>query len=247
MAKTIQYKIDFNTSKAEDELDGIDKQLDDIQEKSKIDLLIETSESVKSVGDVRKAYKDLRDAQIEVGEGTEEFTRLGLAAGGLKDKLDSVNEVAKDLGGSTFEKFRNSIGRIKEGIVNLDLDKVKQGFSGLRTTFGGLTAGISTARLAVIGFTTALVASGIGAFVVVVGLLLSQFEDLSKAGGLIGRVFSGIANTFDGIKKTVLDLADAWGLVDKNQSKAAISAREAAKEQAKLAAEKLKAADEQAV
>ena len=247
MAKTIQYKVDINTSRAEEELQDLNNQLDDIQEKSKVDLLIDSSQSVKSVGDVRKAYKALRDAQIEVGEGTEEFTRLGVAAAGLKDKLDAVNEVAKDLGGSTLERFRNSLGRIKEGIVNLDLDKVRQGFGQLRTTFTGLTTGISTARLAVIGFTTALAASGIGLIVIVLSTLLSQFEDLSKAGGLVGKVFTGLNNIVDGFKNTVLELADAWGLVDKNQSKAAISARDAAKEQAKLAAEKLKEEDEEFV
>lgn len=223
MAKTIQYKIDFNTSKAEQELDGIDKQLDDIQEKSKVDLLIETSQSVRSVGDVRKAYKDLRDAQIEVGEGTEEFTRLGTAAAGLKDKLDAVNEVARDLGGSTFEKLSNSLGRIKEGIVNLDLDKVKQGFGQLVTTFGALTQGLTKGQIAVRAFTTALVASGVGAFIVAVGLLVSQFDKLKNAGGAIGGIFKGVNEIFEGFKEGILGLADTLGLVDKRAADSAIS------------------------
>jgi len=227
MAKTIQYRVEVNTSRAKDDLNDLDNQLDDIQEKSKVDLVIENAGAVKSVADVRKAYKALRDAQIEVGEGTEEFTRLGEAAAQLKDKLDAVNEVSKDLGGSTFEKFKNSINRIREGIVNLDLDKVRQGFGQLGTTFKGLTSGLSTARIAAIGFGTALAATGIGAFVIAITTLVSQFDDLSKAGGLIGKIFTGINNVINGFKNSVLDLADAWGLVDKNQTKAAISAREA--------------------
>jgi hypothetical protein len=239
MAKTIQYKVDINTSRAEEELQDLNNQLDDIQEKSKVDLLIDNANAVKSVGQLRTAYRQLRDAQLEVGEGTEEFTKLGAAAAGLKDRLDAVNEVSKDLGGSTLERFRNSLGRIREGIVNLDLDKVRQGFGQLRTTFTALTTGISTARLAVIGFTTALAASGIGLIIIALTTLLSQFDDLSKAGGLVGKVFTGINNIVDGFKNTVLNLADAWGLVDKNQSKAAQSARDAAFENAKARKELL--------
>jgi hypothetical protein len=227
MAKTIQYRVEVNTSRAEDNLQDVNNQLDDIQEKSKVDLLIESADAVKSVGDVRKAYRALRDAQIEVGEGTEEFTRLGEAAAGLQDKLNSVNEVSKDLGGSTLERLRNSLGRIREGIVNLDIDKVRQGFVQLRTVFVGLTRGLSTARLAAIGFGTALAATGIGAIVIALTTLVSQFDDLASAGGLVGRIFTGINNIVEGFKNTVLDLADAWGLVDKNQTKAAKSAAEA--------------------
>jgi hypothetical protein len=53
----------------------------------KIDLLINASESAKTIGEQRKALKDLQSALGQLGEGSEAFNRVASAAGGLKDQM----------------------------------------------------------------------------------------------------------------------------------------------------------------
>jgi hypothetical protein len=230
MAKEINYRVNIDTSRAQTDIKDLNDELKETTELSEVDVIINTSKSVQSVGELRRSYRELRDAQLRVGQGTEEFTRLGLAAGELQDKLNGVNEVTKDLAGATSERLVNSFGRIREGIVTLNLDKVNQGFTQLRTTFIGFGDSILKSIPALNGltgatrtFAAALAATGIGAIVIAVGLLVTNFNKLKDAGGLIGRVFSGLANTFGAIKDGAIDLADALGLIDKAALRAADS------------------------
>jgi hypothetical protein len=230
MAKEIQYRVNIDTSRAQTDVKNLNDSLKETTELSEVDVIINTSKSVNSIGQLRRSYKELRDAQLRVGEGTAEFTRLGDAAAQLQNQLNSVNEVAKDLGGSTSERLTNSFGRIREGIFNLDLDKVTQGFAQLKTVFLGFGESIIKTIPALNGltgatrvFAGALAATGIGLIVVAIGLLVANFDKLKTAGGIVGGIFSGVAKVFTIIKNAALDLGDALGLIDKSAIEAADS------------------------
>ncbi len=53
----------------------------------KIDLLINAAESAKTIGEQRKALKDLQSALNQLGEGSDAFNQVAAAAGGLRDQM----------------------------------------------------------------------------------------------------------------------------------------------------------------
>jgi hypothetical protein len=227
MAKKIIYKIDVQTDDASKDLQNLDNQLDDIQSKSKIDIAIDNANSVKSIGDLRKAYKELQNAQIEFGEGTDEFKRASEAAGQLKDKLDATKESVKSFSASPIENVANSFADLKNKVVALDFGGIKQSFSNLSTSvialgqsMLGLGTASSVASVGVSLLAVALAATGITLIVGAVALLVTQFDDLGQSGGSIAKVFNLVGDAVKYVKDAVVNLADAWGLVDKNATTA---------------------------
>jgi hypothetical protein len=60
-----------------------------------IDLVINTANSAKTIGETRKALKDLRTAALQVEEGSEAFNKITKAAGQLQDKVGDLNQRIK--------------------------------------------------------------------------------------------------------------------------------------------------------
>lgn len=222
MAKQLKFDLVIDTNKAENNLDDVNQSLDDIQEKSKIDLLIDNAESVKSIKDLRKAYKDLQNAQLEFGEGTEEFRKAAIAAGSLRDRLDAVNETIGSYNASPIENINNSFTDMRNKIVALDIDGARAAFGNFGTNVSnvaksilGLGKGLNIGTIAARGFAVALAATGITLIIGAVAILISSFEDLSKAGGIVGKIFTSIGNVVSLVKDKMLDLMDSLGLIDK--------------------------------
>lgn len=228
MAKELKFNLVVNTTTAENDISGVSDSLDEILEKSKIDLLIENSEAVKSVGELKKAYKELQNAQLEYGEGTEEFVKAAQAAGDLRGRLNAVNETVAAFNESPIENLSNSFTHLRSKVMALDIDGSKQAFAafganlkGVASSVLGLGKGFNVAKLAARGFGVALAATGIGLIVVAVGTLLSSFDSLKDSGGAIGKIFTAIGDAVTFVKDAVLDLLDSWGLIDKAATKSA--------------------------
>jgi hypothetical protein len=192
-----------------------------------VQIKIDTAAAAQSVGDLRRAYKDLVSAQLEFGEGTEEFNAAAKAAGELKDRLAAVNDSVKSFSNSPIENLANSFQDLKTKVVNLDFGGVAQSFKNFATNAKlaafsvlGITESMTLATVATRIFTLALAATGIGAIVIAVATLVTQFDDLSKSGGALGKVFTFIGDAVSAVKDSVVNLADAWGLVDKNATTA---------------------------
>lgn len=195
-----------------------------------VQIKIDTANAAQSVGDLKRAYKDLVSAQLEFGEGTAEFDAAARAAGELNDRLSAVKDSVKSFSNSPIENLSNSFGDLKAKVVNLDFGGLAQSFknfNGVATDIAMNMLGISKATTATSAalriFSAALAATGIGLIVVALGLLLSQFDDLTKAGGFIGGIFKGLSEIFEGFKQGVLGLADTLGLVDKAAADSAIA------------------------
>lgn len=237
MAKKLIYKVEVDTSKASTDLNDLGNQLDEIQEKSKVDIAIDNANAVKSVGDLRKAYKELINIQTEYGEGTEEFQKAAQAAGGLKDRLDAVKESVNSFSASPIENVANSFKDLKSKLFALDFEGAKQSFNNLSTnvvdlgkSMLGIGTSASAASVGVKVLTAALAATGITLLVGAVVALINSFDSLKNSGGAIGAVFTKVGETIQLVKDAVVDLADSWGLVDK-------SATESAREQQRVAQE----------
>jgi hypothetical protein len=77
-----------------------------------IDLLLNTADSARSLKEVKTSLRDLRDAALRAGEGTEEFHRLTAAAGQLQDRIGDVNARINVLA-DDFGQMKAAIGAVQ--------------------------------------------------------------------------------------------------------------------------------------
>jgi hypothetical protein len=66
-------------------------------EKIQIDVLIEAAQSARTVGELKKALKDLKGAALDAGQGSEAFNKYTKAAALAGDRIDDVNESIRAL------------------------------------------------------------------------------------------------------------------------------------------------------
>lgn len=237
MAKKLQFTLDIDTSESEKNLDNLSNQIDDIKDDASkpVDLIIKDAEAAKSISDIRKSLKELKNAMLEAGEGTVEFQRLAAASGNLKDQLDAANDSIKSFSASPVENVVNSFDGLKRSITSLDVEGVKTQFKALSSNMLdlgksvlGVGKGLNIAQIAARGFGAALAATGIGLIVGVVALLITNFKELAQSGGALGLVLESIGSFVNFVKEGILSLLDAFGLIDK-------AAMDSAKNQEKYA------------
>lgn len=73
----------------------------------RIKALIDTADSAKTVGDLKKSLKELKSAALQVEEGTSAFSQLTNAAGKLQDRVNDLNDEIKFL--SEGNKLKQNI------------------------------------------------------------------------------------------------------------------------------------------
>lgn len=99
-------------------------------EKINIDLLINASESAKTVKEVRQSLKDLKTAALQVEEGSEAFRKITQASGQLQDKIGDLQ--------ATTKYFANDLRQL-EGFTSV-AEGIAGGFAlaqGAAALFGG--------------------------------------------------------------------------------------------------------------
>lgn len=173
---------------------------------------------------LQKLKSDLKEATAEAlkfEEGSEGFIKASQRAGKLRDELKDVQSSIKQFSGSPIENLSNSFRGLKDSIMNLDLGGIKSNFNGLKTSLGGvgksmlgIGKGTSVASKAMKGFGAALAATGIGAIVIAVTLLITHFDELKESGGLVGKVLTKIGDTVQSVVKWFKKLSDQLGLTD---------------------------------
>ena len=183
----------------------------------------EANESVRdtidSVGRLRRELAQFNAQAEDLEKGTDAFRQLEAqikktereikkAEGAFGDATDR----SKTLSGSGVERATASFGLLREGITNLDFGKFKIGLEGISGGFKALGGAIA--------------ATGIGLLVIGVTQLIANFDKLKASGGLLGEVLTFIGNTISDIFTAIEDLADAIGLIDKEEQNNAVKREE---------------------
>lgn len=178
-------------------------------------LNIDTSKSTKSIKDLRKEIKDLRDQLLNLDKGTKEYNdilvELADKTHDLKDAQEEIKRTTTDFGDRLSNiqgtitgvagGFQAMIGTLSILGVNLGDDvkmlkllqsamAITQGVAAIDAgvkSFRALSISIKAASVAAGGFKKALIATGVGALVVGVGLLIANLDKLT-------RLFSGYAD-----------------------------------------------------
>jgi len=148
-------------------------------------VVIDAADSAKTVKELRAALKGLIDAQQDVEHGSESFKKLSKAINDTEGKIGDLNDSFNTLTGSGIERATSSFGLLKDGLRNLDFDKVKIGLAGLKT---------------------ALASTGILLITAAVTYLIENFDELSKSTGALGTVLRTVGDTIKSVTNYVTDL-----------------------------------------
>lgn len=81
-----------------------------------LDIVIENAQAAQSVGEIRKQLKELKNAMLQVGEGSEEFNKLASAAGDLKERMNEANEAVSAFNPDALEAVGNFAGKAASGV-----------------------------------------------------------------------------------------------------------------------------------
>lgn len=194
------------------------------------EIKIQTSESTKTVKELRKELKDLRDQLLNTQKGTEEYaTAMQRAANiqkDLKDQMQEINNSAMDFGqkiGNCTKALTGISGAITAatgamslfGVENEEVQKkitatmtsligITQGLSKIDDgvkAFKRLTIAINAGSKSLNLFKVALISTGFGALVVVIGSLIAYWDEFTEALGLsaeqmqrFGDIAKGVLN-----------------------------------------------------
>ena len=160
-----------------------------------LEIKIEAAQSAKTLGEMKKSLKELVAEQQNVARGSKDWDRLSKAINDAEGRIGDLQDSFSTLKGSGIERATSSLSLLREGITNLDFEKVKIGLGGVKA---------------------ALAATGIMLFVQGVMALIENFDKLKNSGGLLGTVFTKIGEGIDWIVEKLEVFGDMIGLIDKD-------------------------------
>ena len=252
---------------------------------------IQTGESARTVKELRKELRDLKDQLLSTQQGTEEYNRIMVNAADiqheLKEQMEEINSSAMDFGqklGNVTKTMTGISGAITAatgalslfGIENEEAQKkitatmtsllgITEGLSkmddGIKA-FKRLTIAVNSSSKAMGVFKTALISTGIGALVVLLGSVIAYWDEFTEAIGLsseqmekLGNIVRGVFNVItSSLKGTVQalgkmlkgDFKGAWQSLKDGFSVVKNFNEGVAKAEAKREEEKTKKAKEEA-
>lgn len=209
--KDVNFKVNVDTDDAVSNVNNLEQSIADVS--------IASLESARSVSEIKKALKEADNIKLSGTLSAAELQKLTAAMGQAKDQIADLREETAALGGTRTEILSANFARLKDAIGNLDLDKFKSALGGIKVGLFGTEGGFKAVG-------KAIVATGIGALVAVVGLLIANFDKLAGAGGLVGKIFSGVGVIIKSVTKFFTDLTDAIGLTSIATNEAAAAQRD---------------------
>lgn len=170
------------------------------------ELQINTAQAVKSVKDLRKELKDLKDQMLTAAQGSEQYNKALVKAATiqkqLKDQMQEVNNSAMDFGqymGNAGKAMAGVTGAVTAATAAMNLfgvenEEAAQAVTATMTSLIGLTQGLSAIDNGVKAFRAltiainasvagmnalklAIAATGIGALVVLIATLVVKWND----------------------------------------------------------------------
>lgn len=169
------------------------------------------------VKSLRTQLKDLK-AQLAATDDDEEFLKLSVEAGKLQDKIDDASQAARIFAtGTPFQAFSNGLRGVAGDLLNMDFEGAAQKSQLLvkasqQITFKGSLEGIKQLGTTLLNTGKALLSNPIFLIGAAVALIISNFDKLTKMGGLVGKFFGGISDSITFIIDGLVKFTDAIGL-----------------------------------
>ena len=200
---------------------------------------IDTNPAETSIKDLRKQLKGFKDEMANLEEGSDAFLEVANKAGEVKHQLDEINESIKgasadfgDMVGNITNVAAGITGAfqavagglqamgveseaIDEAIARMQgLMAVTQGLSAIDDgvkSFGKLTKAINTSSTGLSGFKKALIGTGLGALVVVLGSIVANWDEFSKAIGVSETAITKFGDIAKGVLNATLGMIGGVG------------------------------------
>lgn len=211
-------------------------------QKTVIEVDIQGSERVESM---RTQMRKLREELARLPEGTAEFNKVQRELGALNDKMGDLSKSVNTLAGDPLERLNNSFGMIGSSILSLDFGAAQTGLQGVTSAikdfkFGDLSSAAKGFGKTMLDLGKALMTNPIFLIGGIIALIVANFEELTKAGGFVGKMFGFLKQTIDSVTQGLVDFMDWIGLTDSKAEERAENEKKRAEEAKKLEDDKLK-------
>lgn len=202
---------------------------------TKVKIELDSKQALTSVKDLQKALKATKDEMVGLEAGSDAFNQAANRAGELKHQIDEINQSVRgassdfgDMLGNVAKAGAGITGAFQaaQGALNLfgaesedvtkaiekmqsimaltqGLSAIDQGIKGFRKFTTAVTSGSSKIKVA-------LTSTGIGAIAVVLGSIIANWDEFTKAIGLsekqmakFGEISAGVMNVLKGSLKTL--------------------------------------------
>jgi len=215
-------------------------------QKTVIEVDVQGTERVESM---RTQMRKLREELARLPEGTAEFNKVQRQLGELTDKMGDLGKSVNTLAGDPLERLNNSFGMIGSSILSLDFGAAQTGLQGVTSAikdfkFGDLSNAAKGFGKTMLDLGKALMTNPIFLIGGIIALIVANFEELTKAGGLVGKMFGFLKQTIDSVTQGLVDFMDWIGLTDSKAEERAENEKKRAEEAKKLEDDKLKKAKE---
>jgi len=181
---------------------------------------VDSAKSLTSLKEIKQAIRDLQGEAItyqDVSEGA--FQAAQTAAGLLKDKLKDLQAQTAAVSGEPLENVSSSIDLVKNSLSGLDFGQATTGIRLLATNIkniklGDVSTGIKDVASAFLALGKAILTNPIFLLGAAIALIVANFEDLKNIGGIVGKVFTALGNTIEGVIDAVKSIGDAFGITN---------------------------------
>lgn len=202
-------------------------------------LEIDTNPAQTSIKDLRKTLKGFKDEMANLEEGSDAFLEVANKAGQVKHQIDEINESIKGAS-SDFGDMVGNVTNVAAGITGAfqavagglqamgveseaidqaiakmqGLMAVTQGLSAIDDgikSFGKLTTAINTSSKGLGKFKTALISTGLGALVVVLGSIIANWDEFSKSIGISESAMQKFGDVMKGVLNSALSMIGGVG------------------------------------
>jgi len=205
---------------------------------NKILLDVESGDASTRIGDIKNAIKELKGIAAAAGDSNSEaFQKATAAAGKLADKLDDISDATKTFKGDPLEGLSRGIGTLKGKLGDLDFQGFNEEVGRLKVlskqvSFKELSSSVGETGKSFLSLGKILLTNPIFLIGSIIATIIANFDKLSSAGGVIGKMFSAIGDTINFVIDKLKMLSDWLGLTDfEGQEKANNTLENADKEQ----------------
>jgi hypothetical protein len=210
--------------------------------KTVIEVDVQGTERVESM---KTQMRKLREELSRLPEGSDDWVKLSRRIGDIQDKMGAMTDTVRTLSGDPLERLNNSFGMIGSSLLSLDFGQAQAGLQGVTSAikdfkFGDLSTAAKGFGKTMLDLGKALLTNPIFLIGGIIALIVANFEELTNAGGLVGRMFGFLKETIDAVTQGLVDFMDWIGLTDSKAEERAENEKKRAEEAKKLEEEKLK-------
>lgn len=187
----------------------------------RLQALIDAGNSAKTLGELKANLRQLNDLAVQYGEESPEaFKKASIAAGGVKDRITDIKQATKAVAADPgIERLSGSFALLTNNLEALNFKDATTGVKLLTSSVKELNFVEATSSLKVfagemIKLGAALLTNPIFLLGAVIVLIITQFDKLKTAGGLIGKVFQTIGDIISGTIKLLKEFTDFIGLTN---------------------------------